>query len=448
MSPSVCTSSGKPDYHKEILRITLPSILSNITVPLLAFVDLSIVGHWGTGAYIGAISIGGTLFNMLYWIFAFLRMGTTGLTSQAFGRKDNDEISAMLIRAVSIACMLSLAILILQYPIRHIAFSFMQPPANVVSHVATYYNIVVWGVPAVLCQYACTGWLLGMQEARYPLYIALLQNVMNIVLSLLLVYTLHWGIKGVASGTVIAQYTGWLLSVFLCRKLLYKHGYTVLPSRHLLFSQHTVRRFFQVNRDIFLRTLCLVAVTGYFTASGARQGAIILAVNALVMQFFMIYSFFMDGLAFAGEALSGRFLGARDLISLRAVIIRLFQWGSLFAVAFTLIYSVGGTYLIRALTNDSIVIEATSAYLVWVAFIPLTGMATFVWDGIFIGLTATRQMLIAMFMGSVVFFSVHRFLTPLWGNNGLWLAFLAYLLTRGLTETFLYKTVRQRLQNG
>lgn len=433
------------NYNKEILRITLPSILSNITVPLLSFVDLSIVGHWGNGIYIGAISIGSTLFNMIYWIFAFLRMGTTGLTSQAFGRKDYNETYAILIRATGVAYMIALLILILQIPLREIAFKILSPPQAVGTHATTYYNIVIWGVPAVLCQYACTGWLIGMQEAKYPLYIALLQNVVNIVFSFLLVYAFHWEMKGVASGTVIAQYAGLFLSYRLCRKL--RNQYTTYTRLHLhqLFSPDTIKRFFQINRDIFLRTLCLVAVTVYFTSFGARQGDTILAVNTLLMQFFMVYSFFMDGLAFAGEALSGRFAGADDRVSLRAVISRLFVWGSVLAILFTLAYAFGSRSVISLLTNDTGIIDAASPYLIWVIFIPLTGMAAFVWDGVFIGLTATRQMLIAMFGGAVIFFGVHHCLYPIWSNNGLWIAFLSYLFVRGIAETMLYRKVRQRL---
>lgn len=422
--------------HRRILHIAIPSIISNITVPLLGLIDVTIVGHLGSPVYIGAIAVGGMVFNMIYWIFGFLRMGTSGMTSQAFGRHDLDEVTRLLLRSTGVGLLIALALLFLQAPIRHIAFRLLIDATPQVKEAAsTYFNICIWGAPAILGLYSFSGWFIGMQNSRFPMMIAITQNIVNIVASLSFVYLLGMKIEGVALGTLIAQYAGILMAVGLW--LAY---YKPLRKRwhwNDFWHRAPMLRFFQINRDIFLRTLCLVAVTVFFTSAGAKQGDIILAVNTLLMQLFTLYSYIMDGFAYAGEALGGRYYGARDVHLFRLTTKQLFQWGTGIGITFTLLYLVGGEAFLGLLTDEREVIEAASHYYYWVLAIPLVSFPAFLLDGLFIGTTSTHLMLRSMFVASVSFFLIYLALYDTWHNHALWLAFLVYLGMRGLMQAIL-----------
>ena len=323
--------------NKEILDIALPSIVSNITVPLLGLIDVAIVGHLGSASYIGAIAIGSMIFNIIYWLFGFLRMGTSGMTSQAFGANDSQETARLLVRSCGVGFIVSVILILMQYPIEKISFALIHTTPEIYELTSRYFRICIWGAPAVLGLYSLSGWFIGMQNSRYPMYVAITQNIVNILASLLFVY--GWGMKieGIAFGTLIAQYAGFIMAC-----LLWNHQYgTLLPHLHLkaLTNRQAMSQFFQINRDIFFRTLCLIAVTTYFTSAGAKQGDIILAVNTLLMQLFTIFSYFMDGFAYAGEALTGKYIGAEQHDALRKMFGRLFRWGFGIAIAFTLIYA-------------------------------------------------------------------------------------------------------------
>ncbi|WP_455785003.1 MATE family efflux transporter [Butyricimonas faecihominis] len=419
--------------NRRILHLAIPSIVSNITVPLLGLVDVTIVGHLGATAYIGAIAVGGLLFNILYWNFGFLRMGTSGLTSQAYGRKDKDAEIRVLVQAVSVGLFSALVMLILQYPIERLAFRLLDTSAEVEQYAVTYFRICIWGAPAVLAQYGFTGWFIGMQNSRYPMYIAIVMNVINIVCSSCFVFLFGMKVEGVALGTVVAQYSGvmmaWGLWFYNYKEL--RGRITFKGSLQLI----AMRRFFAVNRDIFLRTLCLIGVTTFFTSTGARQGDVILAVNTLLMQLFTLFSYIMDGFAYAGEALSGRYVGACNLVQLKRAVKALFGWGIGLSLVFTLLYGIGGENFLGLLTNDTIVIETAGHYFYWVLAIPLAGFAAFLWDGILIGATATRFMLWAMLVASGSFFVIYYCFSGTTNNHMLWLAFLVYLALRGIMQT-------------
>ena len=419
--------------NRRILHFAIPSIVSNITVPLLGLVDVTIVGHLGATAYIGAIAVGGLLFNILYWNFGFLRMGTSGLTSQAYGRKDKDAEIRILVQAVSVGLFSALAMLILQYPIERLAFRLLDTSAEVEQYTVTYFRICIWGAPAVLAQYGFTGWFIGMQNSRYPMYIAIVMNVINIVCSSCFVFLFGMKVEGVALGTVVAQYSGVMMALGL-----WFYNYKELWGRMTFkgsLQLIAMRRFFAVNRDIFLRTLCLIGVTTFFTSTGARQGDVILAVNTLLMQLFTLFSYIMDGFAYAGEALSGRYVGACNLIQLKRAVRALFGWGVGLSLVFTLLYGVGGENFLGLLTNDKIVIETAGHYFYWVLAIPLAGFAAFLWDGILIGATATRFMLWSMLVASGSFFVIYYCFSGATNNHMLWLAFLVYLALRGGMQT-------------
>ena len=294
-------------FDRQLLQIALPSIVSNITVPLLGMIDLAIVGHLGDAAYIGAIAVGGLMFNIMYWLFGFLRMGTGGMTSQAFGSRNLDETKRLLIRSLAIAWSVAACFIAFQIPIRHLAFGLIKPSSDVAALAQIYFHICIWGAPAVLSMYSFVGWFLGMQNSRFPMFIAIAQNVVNILASLLLVLGCHMKVEGVALGTLIAQYVGLFMAVAFYL-LYYTRIWKRVVEKRSIWDTSALKRFFQVNRDIFFRTLCLVAVTLFFTSAGARQSDIILAVNALLMQLFTLFSYFMDGFAYAGEAVCGRYI--------------------------------------------------------------------------------------------------------------------------------------------
>lgn len=419
--------------NRRILKLAIPSIVSNITVPLLGLVDVTIVGHLGAASYIGAIAVGGLLFNILYWNFGFLRMGTSGLTSQAYGRKDADAEVRVLVQAVSVGILSSLVILLLQYPVERLAFYFLDTSAEVERSAITYFRVCVWGAPAVLVMYGFKGWFIGMQNSRFPMYIAIAVNVINILCSLCFVFGLGMKVGGVALGTVVAEWSGLVIAVGLWLKKYGRLRSRIALRDSLHFS--AMRRFFAVNRDIFLRTLCLIAVTAFFTSTGARQGDVILAVNTLLMQLFTLFSYIMDGFAYAAEALAGRYIGACDLKQLKHAVRNLFGWGAGMALLFTLLYGAGGRNFLGLLTNDVHVIEEAGHYFYWVLAIPLLGFGAFLWDGILIGATATRQMLWAIAVASGAFFGIYFVFSGMTDNHILWLAFLVYLLLRGLMMT-------------
>ena len=422
--------------NKKILQLAIPSIVSNITVPLLGLVDVAIVGHLGSASYIGAIAVGGMLFNIIYWLFGFLRMGTSGMTSQAFGRRDLKEVTRVLLRAVGVGLFIALCLLLLQYPIRKIAFLLIDATPEVRELATVYFNICVWGAPAVLGLYGFAGWFIGMQNSRFPMFIAITQNVVNIVASLSFVYLLDMKIEGVALGTLIAQYAGLFMASLLW--LRYYGRLKIAFRWQEIIGKTAMKRFFQVNSDIFFRTLCLVAVTTFFTSTGARQGDVVLAVNTLLMQLFTLFSYIMDGFAYAGEAMAGRYIGARNNTGLQKMIRLLFRWGWGLSLSFTILYMIGGQGFLGLLTNDTTVINAAGSYYYWVLAIPLAGFAAFLWDGILIGATATRLMLYSMLVASGLFFVVYYLFYGVMGNHALWMAFLIYLSLRGIMQWILW----------
>ena len=419
--------------NRRILHLAIPSIVSNITVPLLGMVDVTIVGHLGAPAYIGAIAVGGLLFNILYWNFGFLRMGTSGLTSQAYGRGDEAAQVRVLVQALGVALISACGILLLQYPVERLAFWLIGTSGEVERHAVTYFRICIWGAPAVLSMYCFQGWFVGMQNSRYPMYVSIAVTAVNIVCSLVFVFAFGMGVAGVAAGTMVASWSGLALAVGIWLRR-YGHLRRLAAWRGSL-QWRAMRRFFAVNRDIFLRTLCLIAVTTFFTSTGARQGDIILAVNTLLMQLFTLFSYIMDGFAYAAEALAGRYVGACDLQQLRRAVRCLFGWGTGMAVAFTALYAVGGEGFLGLLTDDASVIAASADYFYWVLAIPLAGFAAFLWDGILIGATATRRMLWAIAVAAAAFFVVYYAFSGATNNHVLWCAFLVYLFLRGAMMT-------------
>lgn len=424
---------------KEILNIAVPSIVSNVTVPLLGLVDVAIVGHMGDAVYIGAIAVGGMIFNVIYWVFGFLRMGTSGMTSQLYGAKDWRRVSQLLVRALSIGVGIGVLFILLQRFICEGALDVMQPTQDIRVYAAAYFNVCIWGAPAMLGLYGLTGWFIGMQNTKVPMLVAVFQNVVNIVASLTFVYLCGMKVEGVALGTLTAQWSGFLFSLAVLR-FRYRRlcGYM---SFEALRDRKAMGRFFTVNRDIFLRTLFLVAVNMFFTSAGAKQGAVVLAVNTLLFQLFTLFSYVMDGFAYAGEAIGGKYFGAHDGEAFSTTKRHLFVWSVGLTVVYTLLYYIGGEGFLCLLTDDVQVVKASLAYLPWAVAIPVAGFAAFVWDGLYIGMTATRGMLVSSALSAVVFFLVYWVFFGMMGNHALWMALLSYLAMRGVVQTVIAPAV-------
>ena len=431
--------------HKEILSLAIPSIVTNITVPLLGLVDVAIVGHMGDASYIGAIAVGTMMMNVICWLFGFLRMGTSGMTSQAYGRGDSKEAATILFQAIALGAAIGILFVLFQPLLLRLFLFFMHPSDEIRAFASVYFHVCVFGLPATLVMYGLTGWFIGMQDTRTPMTVSIFQNIVNIMTSLLLVYVFGMKVEGVALGTLTAQYSGLLLALYILRRKYASHyqllfsQFTLKPGDYSSFSyKHTLNRFFRVNRDIFLRTLFLVAVNAAFTSVGSRQGDVILAVNTLLFQFFTLYSYIMDGFAYAGEAICGKYYGAGNAPSFHACIRRLFAWGAIMTVVYTAAYYFGANDILHVLSNEQTVIEASEPYLLWVALIPVAGMGAFIWDGVFIGITDSRGMLLSCFVAAIVFAIILSLFFTTMGNHALWLALLSYLLARGVMQTMLF----------
>lgn len=416
--------------NKSILKIAIPAILSNVIVPLLGLVDLTIAGHIGDAVTIGAVSVGATMFSLTYWNFGFLRMGTSGLTAQAYGARDRRQMSVMLFRSVALALLLGIAIVALQSPIRWLLLAAISPSEAVHTHASQYFSIIIWGAPATLATMSLTGWFIGMQNSTYPLAVSMVVNVVNIVCSLCFVFAMRLGFIGIPLGTLTAQWCGFILSAFFAAKMMRKETLGYAPRVEEMLRG--LGRFFSVNRDIFLRSLCVMAVMLFFTATGARSGNMTLAVNALFMQLYLLYSHFMDGFAYAGEALVGKYAGAADKHSLRRCVSHLFAWGWSLAAIFAFAYGIFNHEVMSLFSDKPEVVAFAAAYRWWIALAPIAGMAAFIWDGVFVGLTATRQMLLSLAGATAVYFAIY-FLSPFPdANSSLWTAFLTYLAVRGV----------------
>lgn len=425
--------------NREIIRLAIPNIISNITVPLMGIVSTAIAGHYNSehsAATIGALAIGVSIFNFIYWNSAFVRMGTSGLTAQAFGANDFAECTRMLLRSIVIAIVLGVAVLLLQYPIGELSLWAM----NGNELVAEYFYTRIWAVPAGVLLFALNGWFTGMQNAIIPMVVAVTVNIIHIICSFAFAFGLDMGIVGVAQASVVAQWCGVLLATIL---LFAKFRHTfVAVSRKEVFDKVAFTRFFAVNGDIMIRTFCIVIVYTFFTAISSRMSEDVLAVNTLLLQLFTLFSYMSDGFAFAAEALTGRFTGARDATSLRRCVRLCIGWSMGIAVVFVVAYlgwwrELLGIFVDSSQPNASSLIELAGSYIGWVIAIPMACSIPFLLDGVMIGATQTRVMRDAMLISTIAFFALFYGLQPFIGNNALWLAFTSYMMLRGVFQYFM-----------
>ena len=431
--------------NREILRLALPNIVSNITVPVMGIASTMIAGNLGGGdttRAIGSLAVGVSIFNFIYWNCSFLRMGTSGLTAQAYGAKNHRECTATLARTLLVAAVLGALILLLQYPLGQTAIWAM----NGDELVAEYFYARIWAVPAGIMLFGLNGWFIGMQNARIPMWIAILQNVVHVGCSWFFAFRCGMGIAGIGYGSVVAQYLGVALAAVLIvanyREFITRIDWSAV------FDMRPIRRFLVVNRDIIVRTLCIVAVYTFFTAASARmEDPILLTVNTLLLQIFTLFSYMNDGFAYAAEALTGRFIGARDEQSLRRCLGRCLGWGTLISVLFVGIYLIWWRDLlgifIKAGTPDAAQVVSTAGnYIVWIILIPLASAMPFIMDGIMVGATETKVMRNSMLLSTVAYFGIFYSLYPVIGNNALWLAFTLYMFLRGTLQLLMTRRLR------
>lgn len=415
--------------NKEILRLSLPNIISNITVPLLGMVDLAIIGSLNDYNLIATIGIGIAVFNLLYWNFGFLRMSTSGFTAQAYGANNLEETGIILARGFLLSVSIALVFLLLQNPLIKLSLYVLNTTPENYALVLRYYKIRIWAAPATLSLFVTSGWFIGMQNAKIPMFIAIIMNVVNLVLSYVFAIILQMGIAGIAMGTLIAQYLGLILSVGIIIKR-YKYILTQIPYV-TAFHWDKMKRFFAVNSDIFLRSIALCFVFTFFTSASALLGNEILSLNTVFMQLFIFYSYFMDGFANAAEALVGRFVGANDTNKLRETILKINLWGLGSAIVFSAIYYFGLSPIIRLFFNEVAILQLAEAHKLLIVLVPPLSFLAFVYDGIMIGSTRSKEMRNTMFIACIAFTVLYYSLINVFGNTALWIAFLAFLFLRG-----------------
>ncbi|MFQ5771786.1 MAG: MATE family efflux transporter, partial [bacterium] len=388
--------------NKQILRLAIPNIISNLSVPLLSSVDTALVGHLDEIYYLGALAVGGIIFNFIYWGFGFLRMGTTGLTAQAYGTKNDVEIILILVRTLLIALICGLSLIILQTAIAKVSFLLIAATPEVEKYAGEYFYIRIYAAPATLALYAFHGWFLGMQNAHYPLILTVFVNVVNIVFNVIFIQVFDLKSDGVAYGTLIAQYSGLIVAGVLFVKKYKNYNSKIV--KKLILEATALKRIFAVNRDIFIRTLCLIFTFSYFTARSAASGDQILAVNSILLQLISLLAYGVDGIAFASESLVGKYIGARDKSNLNKTIKYSFYWGLGLGVLISLIYTIFGESILRIFTDNETIILLAMSYMVWIIIAPLINSFCFIWDGIFIGATATVPMRNSMLVSALVIF--------------------------------------------
>ncbi|HMQ06479.1 MAG TPA: MATE family efflux transporter [Saprospiraceae bacterium] len=422
--------------NKEILRLAIPNIVSNISVPLLSTVDTLLMGRL-SAAHLGAVGLGSMIFNFIYWNFGFLRMGTTGMTAQEYGKRNQMGISGTLYRALLLSLILAFIVILLQKPVFEAA-SFLLNVSNDQSDlVFNYFFIRIFDAPAALMLYVLLGWFFGMQNATIPLILTVFINMMNITLSAYLVHVQGLGISGVAIGTVVSQYAGVILAfgfLFLkFRDVLLRFRWKVI----LIWED--VRIFLHVNKDLFIRTVMLTFAFGFFYSRSSQSGEIILAVNVVLLQFVNWMSYGIDGFAYAAESIIGKYKGMDDRQKLKQAIRLIFLWGLAFALFYICLYAFTGKSLLYIFTNQKEVIDAAIPYMVWMAVFPVLAFPSYLWDGIFIGLTASRAMRDSMFISLALYIAAYYLLEPAFGNHGLWAALLVFLMARGVLQYGLYE---------
>ena len=436
--------------NSQILRLAIPSILANITIPLVGVVDTAIVGHIANATAIGGIAIGTMLFDLLYWNFGFLRVGTSGMTAQAFGRGDRVECARLLSQSVGIALIGAALIWLIQWLFVNLVLTLVPCSPEVASFAREYFFIRIWAAPATLSLMAFKGWFIGMQDTVSPMITDILVNVVNMAVSYVLAIYTPMGALGVALGTVIAQFTG-LTTAIILLLVKYRHLWQGLSPVRLAFDGQGMRRLLSLNGNLFVRSLCFMVVYVGFTSLASQYGDVELAVSTIMMKLFMLFSYFVDGFAYAGEALVGKYIGlnqesgvrSQDKSDVSRVVGLLFAWSLGVGVLFTLIFALwsGGFY--RAMTSDTTVLARLADYTAWLIAMPIVSTLAFMWDGVYAGATAGKQIRNAMIYAAFAFVIGYLATYPYLDVMSIYIAYFAHLAARVLYLTFSWKKVQQ-----
>lgn len=435
--------------NKEILRLSLPSILANITIPLVGLVDVAIAGHISDATAIGGIAIGSMLFDLLYWNFGFLRVGTGGMTAQAYGRGDMHQAADIFRRSISIALRSAFVIWLLQYLFLWIAMLCIPCSEGVATFARSYFYIRVWAAPATLSLFAFKGWFIGMQNTIAPMMCDLVVNAVNILASYLLAIYTPLGAQGVAWGTLIAQYAGLFTAIYLLHRGILAKKFPVhihfsdlpkwlIPHRDKTPKDTTAHSLYTLNTQIFIRSLCFMVVYVGFTSLTSLYGDTPLALGSITMKFCMFFSYFIDGFAYAGEAMTGRYIGANDRLKLRTTVRLLLLWGLFFGLFFTALYGFYGEELVGLMTNDTTLIAAFSPYLIWLTTMPLVSCFAFIWDGIFVGATAGKHIMNCMIAAAIGFVLAYLLFADSLGLHAVFLAYFVHLVARTVYLTLVW----------
>ncbi len=416
--------------HRRVLKIALPIVISNATVPILGVVDTGVVGQLGEAAPIGAVGIGAIILTAIYWVFGFLRMGTTGLTSQALGAGQTGEVAALLTRALMIGLAGGVALILVQAPLFDLAFRISPASAEVEALARDYMGIRVWSAPALIALYGVTGWLIAQERTAGVLAIQAAMNGLNVALDLWFVLGLDWGVTGVAWATFIAEWSGLALGLWFCRAAFRVPAWRDWPR---VFDPARLRRMASVNRDILLRSLMIEAIFVSFLFLGSDFGDVTLAANQVLLQFLHITSNALDGFAFAAEAMVGQAVGRRDVDRLRRGALLASLWGAVVIVVLATAFALGGGLIIDIMAKAPEVQEAARAYLPFMVLAPVAGLAAWMLDGIFIGATRTQDMRNMMAVSLAIYAAAVLLLMPGMGNHGLWVALLISFVARGIT---------------
>lgn len=429
--------------NKEILRLAIPNVLTNITIPLLGMVDVYLMGHLESIHYLGGVALGSALFNFLYWAFAFLRMSISGLAAQSYGRVDNEEMAIVMQRGALIAAAGSLLLITFQMPLADLGLSILEGSPEVKDQARRYFAIRIWDAPASIMLFVFYGWYLGMQNSVYPMVIALTVNIVNIILSFVLVRLFGMDIDGVALGSVLAQYVGLILALIL----FFKKYRWIIPyfTRKLSILLTNMSNFLSVSTNIFIRTLFVILVFTFFTSKSAGIGDITLAANSVLLQYMLLFSYFLDGYGYAAEALIGKLFGARNRLKLSYSVHMLLRWGLGFAIVFSAAYLILGETLLSLFTRQTEIIETGKQYLLWVVMMPLVSFLTYIFDGVFIGIGGSVQMRRSVVIAAVFFFFLPFYiLFPYLGNHAMWLSMFLFMVVRSLYLTISYPRIIKR----
>lgn len=415
--------------HKRVLMLAIPMVLSNITVPLLGLVDAAVIGHLEHAWYLGGVALGSTMISVTFWLLGFLRMSTTGLTAQSYGADNKQQLGLVLIQGLVMALGFAAFFLLIHQWLAQGIFSFSDASEQVKHYGQQYFAIRVWSAPAALANFVLLGWLLGTHNAKAPMWMVIISNLTNIVLDVLFVIGLGWKVEGAALASVIADYSGFAFGLICAYRIWQRKGIPSFVSLLPLVGRD-IARFVKLNRDIFLRSLCLQATFSFMTFQGASFGDEVVAANAVLMSFLMMISYGMDGFAYAMEALVGKAVGSNNKKELSSAMLGTAFWSLIICLGLTLVFGFAGSQLISVITNIELVQFQAEMYLPWLVAMPLISMWCFLLDGVFVGATKGKEMRNSMFVATCSFFAIFYLFSD-WGNHALWLAMLSFMAMRG-----------------